>query len=82
MQAELKSKLFALCEKGCTDSDIEDFCDENKVSRKEAFKLVAEWSAPEVCKGCAYVVFYPDMHPCCNCSRAKEDFYKAAEYMI
>ena len=26
-----KEKLISLIEKGCTDSDVEDFCDENNV---------------------------------------------------
>lgn len=72
-----KEKLISLIEKGCTDSDVEDFCDENNVSRREAFHFIAELTVPECCKGCKYIDLYPSMPPCPSCSRAKKDFYES-----
>ena len=71
-------KLKLLVEQGCTDSDIEDFCEENDIDTGEAFRLVAEWSAPNCCQGCIHIQLYPDMSPCCNCCRAKSDYYTIA----
>lgn len=75
MTSEQLEKLRDLCEKGCTDSDIEDFCDEYKVSRKDAFNKIAEWTVPSCCKGCIYMNMFPDMPPCASCSRGKKDYY-------
>ena len=81
MTKEQELKLRKIYETTCTDSDIEDFCDENELSRKEAFHKIAIWSAPECCNGCRHVDMFPDMFPCVSCSRAKKDRYeKEDEY--
>lgn len=70
-------KLQLLVEQGCTDSDIENFCEENGADMGEAFQLVAEWAVPDCCQGCNYIQLWPAMSPCCNCCRAKPDHYTA-----
>lgn len=75
-----KAKLKALLEKGCTDSDIEDFCAENNVSLKEAYRYTGELSAPKECKGCKYIYFFRGAYPCIGCSRAPhKDMYETEE---
>lgn len=75
MTDELKEKLKALMENGCTDSDLEDFAEDNNVSEGEVFQYVAELIAPECCKGCKHIQLYDSMYPCTECSRGKKDMY-------
>ena len=75
MTSEQLKKLRELCENGCTDSDIEDFCGEHKLSRNEVFTKIAEWTIPSCCQGCMYMTMYPSMPPCPSCSRGKKDHY-------
>ena len=64
--------LKDLCYKeGCTDSDIVEWCEENDVSKKEAFHQVAIWFVPEHCKKCKYVDFYSNLYPCNDCCMNK-----------
>ena len=73
-QEELKRML----EKGCSDSDIEDFVTEHpNVDGKVIWDYVFEIDAPEGCKGCEYIQ-YSGMFPCNKCSRRVEvkDYYK------
>lgn len=79
MAQEKMQELRELCESGCTDSDIEDFCEENAISEKEAFHLIATWSAPECCRKCKHVDFYNSMYPCSVCSRPLKDMYEEYE---
>lgn len=32
--------------------------------------------APDCCKDCLFVAYFPDMHPCDRCIRPRQDFYK------
>lgn len=61
-----------------TDSDVEDFCDEFAVGRREVFKYLAELRvAITECKGCANIEFFGSgMYPCCVCRRGKKDMYE------
>lgn len=68
-------ELKTLYDNGCTDGDIEDFCEDNKVSYKEAFLQISIWEAPECCKNCKHVSFYPNIPPCSCCSRARQTDY-------
>ncbi len=78
MTEEQKKALFKLLEKGCTDSDLEDFAYEYGISFKCLFTQVAAWNAPDECKTCKYVQMR-NTHPCINCRRGKQDLYEAAE---
>ncbi len=78
MTTNQKNKLRRLYVRGCTDSDIEDFCDRNGVNAGEAFALVARWMAPKCCKGCRHVGLFPSMYPCTSCSRPRPDLFEAA----
>ena len=73
-----KEELNQLLEKGCTDSDIEDFVTTHKrVSGRVIWDYVFESIAPAQCRGCKYIQ-YLGMHPCTSCSsRVKlKDFYE------
>lgn len=48
MTDELKEKLKALMENGCTDSDLEDFAEDNNVDEGEVFQYAAELIAPRM----------------------------------
>ena len=61
----------------CSDSDIEDFCEEHKIPLKQAYEFIDENRVPECCKGCKYVGMFDNMHPCDDCSRPREDMYEA-----
>ncbi len=72
-----KQELWKLVEKGCTDSKVVDFCEENYVSKRTVFHQLAVWSAPEQCKGCEDVDMYPNMPPCTSCARSHtKDHYR------
>jgi len=73
-----KELLTQLHKDGCTDSDIEDFCEEHNISKKDAFRFVIELIAPQQCKGCKYIG-YRSIYPCNACSRARilKDHYEA-----
>ena len=75
MTDKQKETLRNLCRQGCTDSDIQDFCEEQGISRKEAFHQVSEWTAPDCCRRCIHIDMYPNMPPCPSCSRSKKDLY-------
>ena len=75
---EWKEELDKLLEKGCSDSDIEDFEIEHpNVDGKEIWDYVFEYDAPELCKGCKYIQ-YSGMYPCNQCSRRVtiKDYYQ------
>ncbi len=74
-----QNKLKELTAKGCTDSDIENFCEENKVSLKAALCYVSELYAPLQCRGCKNVDFYPNMSPCIYCCRIHQKDYFVSE---
>lgn len=72
-----KEELGKLLEKGCSDSDIEDFVDEHPdVDGKDIWDYVFEYNAPEGCRGCKYIQ-YSGMFPCNRCLRRVnvKDFY-------
>lgn len=75
MTDALKEKLKTLIENGCTDSDLEDFAEDNNVDEGEVFRYAAELTVPVCCKGCKHVQFYDSMYPCTECSRGKKDMY-------
>lgn len=75
---ELKDNLMNLLE-CCSDSDIEDFIDENNLTNAEqgeVWEIVAISNAPDCCKDCLFVAYFPNMHPCDRCIRPRQDFYK------
>lgn len=75
---ELKNKLMNLLEY-CSDSDIEDFIDENNLTSDEVgevWEIVAINNAPNCCKDCKNVKYYKYDNPCYYCIRPKLDFYK------
>lgn len=76
MTKEEEQRLLILYENGCTCSDVEDFCDENNVSRGVAFHQIAVWNAPECCKECKHVDMFDRMFPCTECSRGKNDMFE------
>ena len=79
MSEEQIKSLKELCKQGCTDSDIEDWCEEHGVPEKQAFHQVAVWLAPKCCQGCMYIDFYDSAHPCNSCCRNKQDYYRRSE---
>lgn len=75
---ELKDNLMNLLE-CCSDSDIEDFIDENNLTsdqQKEVWEFVAVYDAPDCCKDCKNALNYKYDMPCLYCIRPKLDFYK------
>lgn len=76
---KLRSELWELHNGGCSDSDIEDFISEHRLSRKEAGEVwlqIAIWNAPECCKPCKHVQLYRSDYPCTYCSRPLADMYE------
>lgn len=75
-----KESLRGLLQKGCTDSDIEDYCHEYNLSPKSAFHFISVEEAPACCKKCKSVDFYASMYPCTSCVRAhQKDYWTPAE---
>lgn len=71
----LRNELRALHEGGCTDSDIEDFIREKRLSKTRASAVWTQiyvWMAPECCRGCKYVWNWRS----CNCSRPYADKFE------
>lgn len=66
----LRDALYLLLDGGCTDSDLEDFCEENKIPQRVVFHTVAILNAPACCKKCKNVDLYASMYPCLSCRRA------------
>ena len=60
MTEEQKREMHKLWSDGCSDSDIEDFCERTGVPVKDVFHQVAEWRVPDCCKGCKHIDFYND----------------------
>ena len=80
MTENQKAILKDLAQKGCTDSDIEDFCGENNAPFKDVYRFLGELSAPKECKGCKHIYFFSGAYPCNGCSRAPhKDMYEAEE---
>ena len=74
-----KDELEKILEKGCSDSDIEDFVDEHpEVNGRDIWDYVCEHDAPARCKGCKYIQMY-GMAPCIKCSRRVKlkDYYES-----
>ena len=72
-----KEAIIRILNNGCTDSDIEDYCSDNNLSEKAVFHFVANFNAPENCKFCKNVDFYPNMFPCWSCiRRLSVDYYE------
>lgn len=74
-----KKAITALCKKGCTDSDIEDYCHEHGINTGKAFHFLSVQFAPEQCKGCKHVDMLPNIAPCNSCSRIYKDRYEKEE---
>lgn len=71
--------LLKLLKSGCSDSDIEDFINENpNINAKAIWDFVYEYNAPERCKGCKHIQM-TGFEPCNRCSRRVlvEDYYEA-----
>jgi hypothetical protein len=62
-----------------TDSHIEDFAEEYKVSIKEVYEYLDDLSAKGTsCEGCKHHSMWPNMYPCNCCSRCYvKDYYEA-----
>lgn len=78
LSLELIKELCLLLE-GCSDSDIEDFINDYPLSgeeAKEVWEIVAINNAPDCCKNCSFVIYFPDIHPCDRCIRPRQDFYR------
>ena len=71
----MKKEIKNLLNKGCTDSDIEEFCEENKAPLKQTFRYIAELTAPKQCKGCKHIELVPSMPPCTSCCRIHQKDY-------
>ena len=76
-----KEKLIDLIEseKIHSDSNLENFADENRVSKKDVFHFVAILRTQHTyCEGCKYVDFYPNMTPCSRCIRSgyNKDYFE------
>ena len=69
LSKEIQDKIKELIDKGCTDSDIIDLCEENNISRKAAFHYIAELTAPQQCRGCKNIALRPSMPPSTSCRR-------------
>ena len=80
LKANIIKKLEEILPNIRTDSDIRDFCEENRVSMKEVYEYIAYLTVPECCKNCKNKVFFPNMYPCHSCSRVpREDCFEATE---
>ena len=75
----LVNQLWKLHHDGCTDSDIEDFCEETGLHLRQAYWHIHRWIAPSQCRGCKNIVFYRSMYPCNDCSRICTDHYQKEE---
>ena len=69
IKPQWQNDLDKILEKGCTDSDIMDYIDENpNINTRDIWDYTYESMAPTECKGCDYIQ-YSGMYPCNNCSR-------------
>ena len=75
LTTELRDKIYLMMMNGCSDSDLEDFCNEYKIPQQIVFHYVAIMSAPDCCKRCKNVDFYKSMYPCTSCKRANQTEY-------
>ena len=71
-----KILLIEMMKDGCSDSVIEDFCDERHLSASDVFHFIAVRQAPNCCKKCKHVDYFPDMFPCSSCCRVMIDYYE------
>ena len=71
-----KVLLIEMIKDGCTDSVIEDFCEERHLNPSDAFHFIAVQHAPNCCKSCNHVDYFPNMFPCSRCCRTKRDYYE------
>ncbi len=56
-----------------------EFCEHNGVDLKEAIRYLAEFTAPEACKGCKQIGPYLDNRLCRVCSRNYTDQFTPCE---
>lgn len=77
-----KEEVQKIVQKGCTDSDIEDFVEAHpEINGKDIWDFLYELDAPDGCKGCEYIQLREFM-PCIKCIRRTMDFkdyFKARE---
>lgn len=76
-----KEEVKTIIEKGCTDSDIEDYLEVHPgCNKKEVWDYVYEQDAPKGCRGCEYIQM-SGLYPCNACVRQKslKDYYKRKE---
>lgn len=74
-----KEELKNLIEKGCSDSDIEDFLNKHpEINGRKIWDYAYEYNAPAECKGCKHIQM-KGMMPCINCKRRVhlKDYYEA-----
>ena len=75
---KLRNELWELHNGGCSDSDIEDFIRDKRLSRARAgavWMQIYVWMAPDCCKGCKNVWNWKS----CRCSRPYSDKYDPRE---
>ena len=68
--------LIEMMKDGCSDSTIEDFCEKRNLHASDAFHFLAVQRAPDCCKNCNHVDYFPNMFPCTSCCRGKIDYYE------
>ena len=75
-----KDEVRQIVERGCTDSDIEDYIEKhpNIKGKVRIWDYVSDLNAPECCKGCKHVQLIGFSMPCTNCSRVlnSKDYYE------
>jgi hypothetical protein len=61
--------------------DFEQLLDKWGLPYIETAIYLYEKIAPAACKGCKYIRFYADLHPCIFCSRVpRKDYYEERKY--
>lgn len=64
-----KEEIKNIIDKGCSDSDIEDYIEEHpSLNGREVWDYIAELGAPDECKGCKRVQMI-GMGLCLSCKR-------------
>lgn len=80
MDKPWEAELIMIHDKGCTDSDIEDFVNSHPdVPAQDIWEFWDAIDAPLLCKGCKHVAFVnTGMYPCNRCTRSQVliDFYE------
>lgn len=68
--------FIEMMEDGCSDSEIEEVSKARHLDPSQAFHFIAVQKAPDCCKKCNNVDYFPNMYPCSYCCRGKNDYYE------